>query len=331
MKLIKSKEINRDKWLSLLENSLFSSPFQTPKYYDFFNSIEGFSADVFAVEENNGYTALVVVTIQKEKGVKGYFSRRGIVYGGPVVMTNEQDSLSYLLNGINKFYEGKLIYLETRNYFDYSSCKDQFKNTGFEYVPWLNFHLNASELAPMKKSMSSSRLRQIKKAIKNGTEWKEAENIDDVNLFYDILLDLYQTKIKKPLFSREFFTEFYNQELGKYLLVHHEGKVIGGIMCPILPGKVVYEFYVCGLDSEYKNQYPSIMATWAAMEYANQNNIPVFDFMGAGSPDVSYGVREFKSRFGGEQVEHGRFINILNPVLYKMGVAGLKLISKLKK
>jgi len=178
--------------------------------------------------------------------------------------------------------------------------------------------------------MSSSRLRQVKKAIKNGVIWKEAESLDDINEFYNILRNLYETKVKKPLYAREFFTEFYKQKLGKYLLVYFEGKVIGGIMCPVTPGKTVFEYYVCGMDTEYKNQYPSVMATWAAMEYANQNNIPLFDFMGAGSPDKDYGVREFKSRFGGEQVEHGRFLNILNPLLYKIGTFGLHLISKIK-
>jgi len=84
------------------------------------------------------------------------------------------------------------------------------------------------------------------------------------------------------------------------------------------------------LDSEYKNQFPSIMATWAAIEYANENNIPLFDFMGAGNPNEAYGVREFKSRFGGEQVEHGRYLNILNPFLYKIGEIGLNVLSKLK-
>jgi lipid II:glycine glycyltransferase (peptidoglycan interpeptide bridge formation enzyme) len=72
------------------------------------------------------------------------------------------------------------------------------------------------------------------------------------------------------------------------------------------------------------------MATWAAIEYSHQNNIPVFDFMGAGSPKIEYGVREFKSRFGGNMVEYGRFILIFNPLLYHTAKLGLKLIKKIK-
>ena len=111
----------------------------------------------------------------------------------------------------------------------------------------------------------------------------------------------------------------------------YKGKIIGGIICPILEGRCIYEFFVCGLDDEYKNQYPSVMATWAAMEYASKYNIPVFDFMGAGIKDTDYGVREFKARFGGELVEYGRYIKINNIFLYKLGTFALLLMKRMKK
>jgi lipid II:glycine glycyltransferase (peptidoglycan interpeptide bridge formation enzyme) len=46
--------------------------------------------------------------------------------------------------------------------------------------------------------------------------------------------------------------------------------------------------------------------------------------MGAGKPDEAYGVREFKARFGGEQVEYGRFLKINNHILYNIGKIALK-------
>jgi len=82
MRLLINQNINEIKWNELLSQSQFSSPFQTPEFYHFYNSLDGFSADVFALEEDGAYKALAVVSIQKEKGVKSYFSRRGIIYGG---------------------------------------------------------------------------------------------------------------------------------------------------------------------------------------------------------------------------------------------------------
>lgn len=326
-----NQSVSINKWQKLIKESSFSSPFQTPLFYDFFNSLDVFSADVFGVEEGEELTSLVVVTIQKEKGIKGFFSRRGIIYGGPLLKNNSEESIKLLLKSIIKFYSGKLIYLEVRNYFDYTSIHDSILSSGFEFVPWLNFHLDIAVPELMLKNMSSSRARQIKKVIKSGVIWQEAQSEKDVYAFYDILLDLYVSKIKKTLFPKQFFIDFYRKNIGKYLLIYFEEKVIGGIMCPILEGKAIYEYYVCGLDAEYKKQYPSVMATWAAMDYASQNNIPLFDFMGAGKPDEDYGVREFKLRFGGRQVEDGRYLKVINPLLYKIGILGLKILSKIKK
>ena len=50
--------------------------------------------------------------------------------------------------------------------------------------------------------------------------------------------------------------------------------------------------------------------------------------MGAGKPNESYGVRDFKAKFGGQLVEHGRFLLILNHVLYQIGKIGVSLMKK---
>ena len=52
--------------------------------------------------------------------------------------------------------------------------------------------------------------------------------------------------------------------------------------------------------------------------------------MGAGKPNEDYGVREFKSKFGGELVEFGRFERINNHFLYLIGKTGLKILKKFK-
>ena len=90
----------------------------------------------------------------------------------------------------------------------------------------------------------------------------------------------------------------------------------------------MYEWFECGLNSEYKEQYPSVMATWAGMEYAAEHGCARYDMMGAGEPNVPYGVRDFKSEFGGKLVEHGRFLCICKPWLYKIGKLGVKLLKR---
>ena len=50
--------------------------------------------------------------------------------------------------------------------------------------------------------------------------------------------------------------------------------------------------------------------------------------MGAGTPDAAYGVREFKAKFGGKEVEHGRFICVTKPLLYQIGKFGVWLLKR---
>ena len=98
----------------------------------------------------------------------------------------------------------------------------------------------------------------------------------------------------------------------------------------VTDGKCVYEWYECGLNAVYKEQYPSVMATWAGMTMAHESCCARYDMMGAGEPRVPYGVRDFKAEFGGELVEHGRFLCVSKPIQYKIGVMGVKTLKKLK-
>jgi hypothetical protein len=214
--------------------------------------------------------------------------------------------------------------------FDLSEYKEIFEKNGFKYKEHLNFIVNIESTEENFRKLNDNRQRQVKKSHKSGTEIINPEDIIEVTQFYLILKKLYKERVKKPLPDFSFFESFFNKaDLGKYFLVKFEDKVIGGIMCPIFKDKI-YEWYVCGLDTEYKNQAPSVLATWAAIEYATKNGLKYFDFMGAGSPDSDYGVREFKSKFGGELVEYGRFLRINYKMLYGLGKLGLKVLGFLK-
>lgn len=330
MKIIKNQDIDNAAWDSLILSNRHSTPFQTREFYNFFNSVNGLSAEALAVYDGGAIKALAVVTNQVEPGLMGFISKRCIIYGGPLVESGEVNALKYLLQQIEKLRAKNVIYTETRNLSDYSEFHELFLGENYIYNPYVNFNLKVESRNTVWKNISNSRKRQINKAIRQGVVWKIAENIDEVRTFYSILQCLYKKKVRKPLLPEDFFLKFFDSGLGKYFIVTYDQRVIGGIMCPILNGKSIYEFYVCGLDEQFKDQYPSVMATWSAIEYAVQNHIPVFDFMGAGPNKGQYGVRDFKARFGGNQVEYGRFTKVNKPLHYAIGSLGLKIRGGLK-
>ena len=273
--------------------------------------------------------------------IKQYLTCRAIIIGGPLLAEDiSATALAALLKAVKAMGNGlwaigeennrqspianRPIYIESRNFHDYSKWKSIFETNGFAYQPHYDIHVHCNDT----HNMSERRQRELKRAIKNGATVVEAQTEQEIREWYQILSLLYREKVRTPLFSKEFFLTFYRQRVGKYLLVKYDGKVIGGMMCPILKSKAIYEWYVCGLDEDYRELYPSVVATHAAIEYAKQNAIPLFDFMGAGEPDIPYGVRDFKAEFGGELVEHGRFLCVRKPLLYKIGKLGVKYLKR---
>ena len=142
---------------------------------------------------------------------------------------------------------------------------------------------------------------------------------NDIDAFYKILSDLYRKKIQKPLFPKEFFDNFVNSPNSYLFVVKKEKTVIGGIACVSLMNKILYEWFVCGDTVNFNHLYPSVVATDSAIEFACNKGFEYFDFMGAGNPNKNYGVRDFKSRFGGQLVEYGRFMYIADNMLYRLG------------
>ena len=331
-------EIDRQQWSELVQMSEKGTWFQTPEAYDFFASLpevmEPFAIGIERVRELGNervreLAGVCVGYVTKERNpIMQFFTRRAIVNGGPVLAADcTEEEVTLLLATLHSKLSAKSIYIETRNFNDYSPWKEAFEKAGYAYHQHLNFHIDCSSHEQIDTQMSNVRKRQVRKAKQSGAVIAEASTEQEVREWYDILAPLYRQKVKTPLFPLSFFLEFFRGGVGKYLLVKHEGMVIGGVMCPIMPDRCIYEWFICGLDTPYHDQYPSVMATYAAMDYAVSHQLKRFDVMGAGKPGVPYGVRDFKAEFGGALVEHGRFLCVCKPMLYRIGTWGVKLLK----
>ena len=324
--ILSYSEIDKAEWGALVAGAETATWFQTEAAYLFFASLPTMMHPfAYGVAEDGVLKGVVVgfVTVEQSRW-RQFFTRRAIINGGPLLAEDiSTEALRMLLGRIREEVSKEAIYIEMRNFNDYSRWKDSFEACGFAYQPHLNFHLDCSEEAVIQRNMHESRRRQVRKGLVSGAVIEEAKTEGDVRDFYRILEQLYRRKVKTPLFGLEFFLAFFRQEWGKYLLVKYEGKVIGGMMCPILEGRTIYEWYVCGVDEPYREQHPSVLATYAAMQYAAEHGLPRFDFMGAGKPGEDYGVRAFKAQMGGKMVEQGRFLLIAKPLLYRIGVLGV--------
>ncbi len=347
------KELDHQSWAHFVTQHPEGNVFQSPVIMELLGKTENYMPLFFAVVETGGQATngekivdntvvkgVLVAVIQKEStGIKGYFTSRTIVWGGPLIdggdSEEEEKLLDILLTAFIKGVRSKSIYIQLRNQFDMSRYAVAFKKKGFELGDHLNCITDMESREITEKKISKSKMRQVRKSFKSGATIIEPRNIDDVKQFYSILQDLYRTKVKRPLPPWSFFEAFYQLSLegrlGKYFLVEMKSEIIGGIMSPITDDRAIYEWYIGGRDGVHNGVYPSVLATWAPIDYALEKGLKCFDFMGAGKPDEDYGVREFKTKFGSRVVNFGRFERINNKPLYSLGKLGLRLLGGLKK
>lgn len=307
----------------------------------------------WSAEELRG-VCIGYVTLE-QSAIRQFFTRRAIIIGGPTLADDATDEeVSALLCAVNRSLLSRKagvglspIYIEIRNFNDYCHWRTAFVAAGFNYQPHLNFHVDCTDLDAMWNRLSANRRRQIRKQSAQTLQESIATSAvteQDVREWYAILHQLYCTKVRTPLWPVEFFLNAYRQGVGRFVLVRYNGKIIGGSMLVVKPtitptstaiapdrtstGGVAYEWYECGLNTEYKDQCPSVMTTYADMLYAHEQGCAYYDMMGAGVPDKPYGVRDFKQRFGGRLVEYGRWLYVARPLLYGIGQMGVALLRK---
>lgn len=304
--------------------------FQSVEYHVFLQETGFLEPFRYSIIRDSEEVAIIQGYLQKDGGrLKRFFSRRAIVNGGPYIADDAtvQDVKALLAKCEDSLHK-QAIYIETRNFRDYSKYRELFESCGFVYEPHYDFIVDTDSLEIAEANLGKSRKRDIRTSLRDGADVVEDPNEVQIRAFYAILKNLYENKIGTPLFPFDFFLKLYHSGFSKFLLVRYKDEIIGGTVC-VYDDETVYEWFACGKDGLYKNVFPSTLATWSGIRFAAESGRKRFDMMGAGAPgDGGYGVRDFKAKFGGELVEYGRFKYVCKPVLYAIGKLGVAILKK---
>lgn len=306
--------------------------FQSTKAYEFFSMVGNYEPVLLVAKRGKEIVgSLQAVVVADWKGAKGYLTKRGICWGGPLVSNGDPEVYRTLLQQFDEVIARKALYSQFRNLFDVSNSLGQFEAAGWHYEEHLditvNLMLTEDELWT---GVHSKRRNEIRRAQREGTEFALLENEHQLSAAYDILREVYN-KARLPLANFEFFRTAYDclspEHLKVFLAIHH-GKVIG-TMLALTYGDTIYDWFA-GSYQGYYDKHPNDLIPWMAFLWGKHNGYRVFDFGGAGKPDVPYGVREYKKKFGGTFVGYGRFEKIHKPLLYRTAKAGLRIYQKIR-
>ena len=298
---------------------------KTKNYKPFFTIIENDKGEVIA--------SLLAVIQKEHNGFLGHFSSRSIIIGKPIYPNNELSILDELLKTYNKHIHNKAIYSQFRNLSAYSQHeKEIFDKNGFFYEAHLDIiHKLDNPIDVQFAALHKGRRKNIRRAERAEVAFREILSEKEFIKAYDLVVSTYN-RVKLPMPNKNLFTESYRQlseqNILKTFVAISNDEIIGCRMV-LCYGDIVYDWYA-GASDKHLDKYPNDFLPWKVMEWGSNNGYKIFDFGGAGKPNLAYGVRDHKLKFGGELVEFGRFEKVHNKFLMKVGELGLKLYKFIK-
>ena len=260
-----------------------------------FHSIELFHI----YEATPGYTPLLIVASEAEKPVAKLLAavRKSARLFPPAIIKRCE------VYGTGEYLREAFL-IEFRNLENSLFGYKSFRKNHYFAINWLRVRNSLHSIEHVESRFSPSRIRQIKKGLKNGAEVKEAHTPEEVHAFSQMLHHVYSSKIRRHFPSRVFFLrmeeEMMKGEQSKIFIVTYKDKIIGGSAC-IYSEDSAYLWFSGGMRKTYALQYPGILAVWYALFDAKQRGYHHLEFMDVGLPFRKHGYREFVLRFGGKQ------------------------------
>lgn len=314
------EQIDGDQWGQLARESSTATWWQTKEAYQLFSSLPDYRVEVVGVADEDALCGVaVIIRPQARTRVGQWLSRRAVVMGGVMVSDTISDEVYRRLMAAIKEQTSDVIYVEIRNLCDHSAWRGVVTQDGWQYMPHLNIRIDTSNAQAAISRIGKSKRRRIESSVQKGVRVVEHPTMAQVREYYDVLRDLYIQRVHKPLPSWGTWERLYASDMCRYILIEHEGRIIGGSVCVLWEGKVMYEWYACGRDDQRRVISPASLTKYAEIQLAERLGIAQLDLMGAGRPDEKYGVRDFKAEFGGEMVEYGRYVYAHCPMVYKIG------------
>jgi lipid II:glycine glycyltransferase (peptidoglycan interpeptide bridge formation enzyme) len=326
--------LDRKKWDHYVDIHPDGNIFQAPEMHEMYRNARNYEPLLLGVtNEHDEILGVLLTVIQSEdQGLLSNFTRRSIIFGGPLIKNNDLKILDIILQAYDEKVRSKALYSQFRNLWDVNDYLDTFNKNGYKFENHLNIIIDLKKSESLLwQEMNPTRRKQIRRAAKRGTTVKELTEIRDIESAYKILIEVYKNA-KLPIPHISLFTESFSKMNSIGILrgfgALYKDSIIGARF--ILTYRKTIHDWFAGSLYDFRNNYPNDLLPWEIMKWGRQNGFESFDFGGAGKPHEKYGVRDYKKKFGGMLVDYGRLEKIHSPLKYKIAKAGFRLWRTLR-
>jgi serine/alanine adding enzyme len=316
-------EISEEEWRDFIERTPGGSIFQSPEMTRVFRQTKGYQPHVVASLRGDNVTGLLSsVTVSYHVGRLSPLGSRAIVIGGPI---GDPTAFSTLLAAHDNLASKGALLTQIRNL---TSPLDwtPFTSSGYGWEDHLNYliDLRGGEDAIF-AGMSKARRRGIAVAEKAGLAIRKVDR-SDLNQAYQ-LLHLTYRRAGIPLADPGLFRSALDI-LSRSGSILARAALLGADVCAarfvLRSNHMLYDWYA-GSSDLGRQVHADEWLVWAILQEGVAKGCSTFDFGGAGRPNESYGPREFKRRFGGSEVNPGRFEKVYRPITSRVTKAAYNL------
>jgi peptidoglycan pentaglycine glycine transferase (the first glycine) len=332
----KYTENDRDIWEEF--NLSSTSTFLTSIYWIEFQKLLGKEIQMYLIiSENNSIKGLIYIEISRRKIANFGYTPYGPVLSSEIDLIKTYEEIKIFMK---KFIEEKKLTLFR---FDPLLSKNHLQNLhqiGFKtsLAPaqardvW-EIDITLSEME-LRSAMSKSTRYNINKTLKSGIEIIQAETLEDVKAFSDLMNE---TTNRKSFgnFDYEYFKKQFEtlnpKGVTRIFLAKYQGKFLAGALINFYKETSYYTHGCSTSDSELQKLRAPYLLQWEIIKFAKAEGYKKYNMWGI-LPEQNLqlktqnlkhssmvGVSDFKKSFGGYEVNYvGPLEVYINPIKYNI-------------
>lgn len=329
-----TQDPDRNGWQEFVRAQPSANIYHTPEMFEVFARTRGYAPQVWAVVADDGAVLALHTPVQitLAPGLLHRFTTRAVSYGSVAYAEpHAAAALPLLLETYNHQTQDKILFTELRNQSDLTRVQPLLQAQGYAFEGHLNFliDLTQSEQA-LWKNVNHGGRRHIRAAEKKGIVVREPESERDIQDSYRLIQQVY-ARIGVPLADWSLFRAAW-QALAPRGLVRvfraYLDNLCIGVRFVLTFKDSILDWYA-GVHSEYTAHSVNEFLVWHVLQWGQANGFRLFDFGGGGKPNEPYGPREFKRKFGGQEVNFGRNLCVHAPRQLQLSEAGYRLYRSL--
>ena len=331
--ITKYELIDKQSWSNFVRNHPQGNVFQTHEMYRVYQHAQNIVPYIVAVVNAGQVEGILLAQWMTNGGKLGaWLTSRSIIIGGPLAKDNDLDIIDILWKAYKALLPIKTIYSEIRPVYDseqlfqYLATKSWTRKGHYNIVLPLD-----KETEVLYSHMHKERKRNVQTAIKNGLIFEQVTSLEKIQNIVALIRQTYARK-HVPISYLDMFEKVLDI-LGNYAhffaCYAQDGKMSAGQL-RLCFNEMVYAWFA-GSDEQYFKMRPNDFLMWNVICWAHRNGYKYFDFGGGGEPNVEYGVRDYKMKFGCEIFDYGRMLYSHRPLTYFCAQLAYKLYHKIKK